>query len=150
MLKFGTYGFLRYAMPLFPRRARRVRRRCSPSLAVIGIIYGALVAFAQNDVKKLVAYSSVAHLGFVRARPRHVERQGVDGAIYRQMLAHGISTGGLFLGIGVLYERRHTRRLAEFGGLWKRDAAFLGAVPDHRRWRSVGPARHCRASSASS
>ena len=115
MLKMGTYGFLRYAMPLFPEGVAV----CAPYisiLSVVGIIYGSLVAFAQTDIKKMIAYSSVAHLGFVVLGLMMWNNKAVDGAVY-QMLAHGISTGALFLCIGVLYERRHTRRLDEFGGI---------------------------------
>ncbi len=115
MLKMGTYGFLRYAMPLFPLGVTAMAPYIS-ALAVIGIIYGSLVAFAQKDIKKLIAYSSVAHLGFVVLGLMIWNDKAVDGALY-QMLAHGISTGGLFLCIGVLYERRHTRRIDEFGGI---------------------------------
>jgi len=92
-------------------------------LAVIGIIYGALMAYVQDDAKKLVAYSSVSHLGFVVLGIMTLTAPGVQGGIY-QMLAHGISTGGLFLGVGVLYDRRHTRRLADFGGLWAKMPLF--------------------------
>jgi NADH-quinone oxidoreductase subunit M len=92
-------------------------------LAVIGIVYGALVAYAQDDVKKLVAYSSVSHLGFCALGLFALTPAGIEGSIYA-MLSHGLTTGGLFLGIGVLYERRHTRRLAEYGGLWKQMPVF--------------------------
>ncbi len=115
LLKFGTYGLLRFAMPFFPRAMVEM----APYLAiasVIGIVYGSLVAFAQTDIKKMIAYSSVAHLGFVVLGLSMWNAKAIDGAVY-QMLAHGISTGGLFLAIGVIYERRHTRRLEEFGGL---------------------------------
>ena len=124
LLKFGIYGFLRFAMPLFPYGAAV----CAPYiaiLAVIGIIYGALVAFAQDDVKKLVAYSSVSHLGFCALGIFALTNQGVSGSIYA-MLSHGLTTGGLFLGIGVLYERRHTRKLSEYGGLWAQMPVFAG------------------------
>jgi len=124
MLKFGIYGFLRYAMPLFPHGAE-VLAPTIAILAVIGIIYGALVAFAQDDVKKLVAYSSVSHLGFCALGIFTLTSYGVSGSIYA-MLSHGLTTGGLFLGIGVLYERRHTRRLAEYGGIWKQMPVFAG------------------------
>ena len=87
-------------------------------LAIIGIIYGAIVSFAQTDVKKLVAYSSVSHLGFVMLGIFALNQQGIQGAIL-QMVNHGISTGALFLLVGFVYERRHTREMAEFGGLWK-------------------------------
>jgi NADH-quinone oxidoreductase subunit M len=124
LLKFGIYGFLRYAMPLFPHGAAY----WAPALAilsVIGIIYGAFVAFAQDDVKKLVAYSSVSHLGFCMIGILSMTAMGISGSIYA-MLSHGLTTGGLFLGIGVLYERRHTRRLAEYGGIWKQMPLFSG------------------------
>jgi NADH-quinone oxidoreductase subunit M len=115
MLKFGTYGLLRYAIPFFPDAFVK----CAPllnTLAVIGIIYGSLVAFAQKDVKKLIAYSSVAHLGFVVLGLGMWNVKAVDGAMIIN-LSHGIATGGLFLCIGVIYERRHTRKIDEFGGL---------------------------------
>ncbi|HMG53226.1 MAG TPA: NADH-quinone oxidoreductase subunit M [Kofleriaceae bacterium] len=124
LLKFGIYGFLRYAMPLFPHGAA-VWAPAIAILAVIGIIYGAFVAFAQDDVKKLVAYSSVSHLGFCAVGVFSLTSWGISGSIYA-MLSHGLTTGGLFLGIGVLYERRHTRRLAEYGGLWKQMPVFSG------------------------
>jgi NADH-quinone oxidoreductase subunit M len=124
LLKFGVYGFIRFAMPMFPHGAEV----CAPwlaGLAVIGIIYGAFVAYAQDDVKKLVAYSSVSHLGFCVIGLFALTGAGVSGSIYA-MLSHGLTTGGLFLGIGVLYERRHTRRLAEYGGLWAQMPVFSG------------------------
>jgi NADH-quinone oxidoreductase subunit M len=124
LLKFGIYGFLRYAIPLFPHGAV-VWAPALAVLAVIGIIYGAFVAFAQDDVKKLVAYSSVSHLGFCMLGVVAFTAMGVEGSIYA-MLSHGLTTGGLFLGIGVLYERRHTRRLAEYGGIWKQMPIFAG------------------------
>ncbi len=124
LLKFGIFGFLRYAMPLFPHGAE-VFAPAIAILAVIGIIYGALVAFAQDDVKKLVAYSSVSHLGFCALGVFALNSYGVEGSIYA-MLSHGLTTGGLFLGIGVLYERRHTRRLSEYGGVWKVMPVFAG------------------------
>jgi NADH-quinone oxidoreductase subunit M len=124
LLKFGIYGFLRYAMPLFPQGAVYWAPALS-ILAVIGIIYGAFVAFAQDDVKKLIAYSSVSHLGFCMIGILSLTAMGVSGSIYA-MLSHGLTTGGLFLGIGVLYERRHTRRLAEYGGIWKQMPIFAG------------------------
>jgi NADH-quinone oxidoreductase subunit M len=124
LLKFGIYGFVRYAFPLFPHGAE-VWAPALAILAVIGIIYGAYVAFAQDDVKKLVAYSSVSHMGFCVLGLVSLSQMGVDGSIYA-MLSHGLTTGGLFLGIGVLYERRHTRRLAEYGGIWKQMPIFAG------------------------
>jgi NADH-quinone oxidoreductase subunit M len=122
LLKFGTYGFIRFALPMFPLAAEMAAPLIA-ILALIGIIYGALMAYVQDDAKKLVAYSSVSHLGFVVLGILTVNATGVQGAIY-QMLAHGISTGGLFLGVGWLYDRRHSRRLADFGGLWKQTPAF--------------------------
>ena len=116
MLKMGTYGLLRFAFPLFPEAALASARRGSRGLAVIGIIYGALVAMVQPDMKKLVAYSSVSHLGFVVLGLCAMNVQGVQGSIY-QMLNHGVSTGGLFMIVGMLSDRRHTRLISEFGGL---------------------------------
>jgi NADH-quinone oxidoreductase subunit M len=115
LLKFGTYGLLRFAIPFFPSALVRSAPLLAV-LAVVGIVYGSLVAFAQKDMKKLVAYSSVAHLGFVVLGIVMWNQMSITGGVY-QMLAHGISTGGLFLCIGVIYERRHTRRIDEFGGL---------------------------------
>jgi NADH-quinone oxidoreductase subunit M len=122
LLKFGTYGFLRYALPMFPLAAEAAAPLIA-ILSVIGIVYGALMAYVQDDAKKLVAYSSVSHLGFVVLGILSLNAAGVQGAIF-QMLAHGISTGGLFLGVGWLYDRRHSRRLADFGGLWKQTPVF--------------------------
>jgi NADH-quinone oxidoreductase subunit M len=116
LLKMGTYGFLRFAFPFFPR-AVLATAPLFVALAVIGIVYGALVAVRQGDMKKLVAYSSVSHLGFVMLGLFALNATAVSGAVY-QMLNHGVSTGGLFLLVGMLYERRHTRALADFGGLW--------------------------------
>ena len=117
LLKLGTYGFLRFAMPLFPQ-AMAAATPFILALAVIGIIYGAAVAMVQPDLKKLVAYSSVSHLGFVMLGLFAANVTGIEGAIY-QMLNHGLSTGALFLLVGMIYERRHTRQIADFGGLWK-------------------------------
>jgi NADH-quinone oxidoreductase subunit M len=117
MLKMGTYGFVRFAIPLFPAIAVEAVPLFL-ALAVVGIIYGALVAMSQPDLKRLIAYSSVSHLGFVMLGIFALNPQGIAGAIY-QMLNHGISTGALFLLVGMLYLRRHTREIAEFGGLWK-------------------------------
>jgi NADH-quinone oxidoreductase subunit M len=115
LLKMGTYGLLRFAFPLFPQAALHFAPYLA-ILAIIGIVYGALVAMVQPDMKKLVAYSSVSHLGFVVLGISALKGNGVQGAVY-QMLAHGISTGGLFLIVGMLSDRRHTRLIAEFGGL---------------------------------
>jgi NADH-quinone oxidoreductase subunit M len=117
LLKMGTYGLVRFAFPLFPSAALAFAPYLAV-LAVIGIIYGALVAMVQPDMKKLVAYSSVSHLGFVVLGIAAMNTQGVQGAVY-QMLNHGVSTGGLFLIVGMLSDRRHTRLIAEFGGLKK-------------------------------
>jgi NADH-quinone oxidoreductase subunit M len=117
LLKMGTYGLVRFAFPLFPLAATYFAPYLA-LLAVIGIIYGALVAMVQPDMKKLVAYSSVSHLGFVVLGIAAMNVQGVQGAVY-QMLSHGISTGGLFLIVGMLSDRRHTRLISEFGGLKK-------------------------------
>jgi NADH-quinone oxidoreductase subunit M len=117
LLKMGTYGFMRFAMPLFPN-ATLTFAPFILTLAVIGIIYGALVAMVQPDLKKLVAYSSVSHLGFCMLGMFAFNREGWAGSIL-QMINHGISTGALFLLVGIVYERRHTRLISEFGGLWK-------------------------------
>jgi NADH-quinone oxidoreductase subunit M len=117
MLKLGTYGFVRFNLGMFPQAAIQAAPVLAV-LAVIGIIYGAIVSYAQTDAKKLVAYSSVSHLGFVILGLFALNPQGIQGAIL-QMVNHGISTGALFLLVGVIYERRHTRELAQFGGLWK-------------------------------
>jgi len=115
LLKMGTYGFARFSLPLFPE-ASRFFAPWMILLAIIGIIYGAFVAMAQADVKKLVAYSSVSHLGFVILGIFSLNPQGLSGAIL-QMVNHGLSTGTLFLLVGIIYERRHTRLISEFGGL---------------------------------
>ena len=117
LLKMGTYGFLRFAIPLFPEAALEAAPFIT-ALAVVGIIYGAMVAMMQEDLKKLVAYSSVSHLGFVMLGLFTFNLQGIEGALY-QMLNHGLSTGALFLIVGMIYERRHTRMIDDFGGLWK-------------------------------
>ncbi|MGA9398918.1 MAG: NADH-quinone oxidoreductase subunit M [Anaerolineaceae bacterium] len=117
LLKMGTYGFLRFNLGLFPQIAREAAPWLA-GLAVIGILYGAVVAFMQKDVKKLVAYSSVSHLGFVILGLFALNQLGIEGAIL-QMVNHGLSTGALFLIVGMLYERRHTRELDAYGGLWK-------------------------------
>jgi NADH-quinone oxidoreductase subunit M len=115
LLKMGTYGLIRFAFPLFPQAAA-VFAPYLAVLAVTGIVYGALVAMVQPDMKKLVAYSSVSHLGFVVLGICAMNTQGVQGAVY-QMLNHGVSTGGLFLIVGMLSDRRHTRLISEYGGL---------------------------------
>ena len=117
LLKMGTYGFIRFAIPLFPVATMQFTPFLA-LLAVVGIIYGALVAMMQDDVKKLVAYSSVSHLGFVMLGIFAMNLQGISGGML-QMINHGISTGALFLIVGFIYERRHTRLIADFGGLSK-------------------------------
>ena len=117
LLKMGTYGFLRFAMPMFPNALLQ----CGPWIAwisIIGIVYGAVVAMVQPDMKKLVAYSSVSHMGFCMLGLMALNSQGFAGSMMT-MLNHGVSTGALFLLVGVIYERRHTRAIADFGGLWK-------------------------------
>jgi NADH-quinone oxidoreductase subunit M len=113
----GTYGILRFCIPLFPEGTVAFTPLIS-KLAVIGIIYGALVAMVQPDLKKLVAYSSVSHLGFVVLGLFALNSQGMQGGII-QMVNHGLSTGALFLLVGMIYDRRHTRMIADFGGLAK-------------------------------
>jgi NADH-quinone oxidoreductase subunit M len=115
LLKMGLYGFIRFAYPLFPRGAELFAPYLAV-LAVIGIVYGALVAWAQTDIKKLVAYSSVSHLGYCVLGFVAFNTVSATGSIY-QMLSHGISTGALFLLVGVLYDRKHTRLIADYGGL---------------------------------
>jgi len=115
LLKMGTYGLMRFNFTLFPDQSRQYAG-IFIALAVIGIIYGALVAMVQPDVKRLVAYSSVAHMGFVILGMFSFTEAGMQGALY-QMLGHGVSTGALFLLVGFIYERRHTREITQFGGL---------------------------------
>jgi NADH-quinone oxidoreductase subunit M len=115
LLKMGTYGFVRFALPLFPVAAVEWVPVVFV-LALVGIVYGSLVAMVQKDIKKLVAYSSVAHLGFVMLGLFALNLQGVSGSVL-QMVNHGLSTGALFLLVGFLYERRHTREIADFGGI---------------------------------
>jgi NADH-quinone oxidoreductase subunit M len=122
LLKFGVYGLIRFAVPLFPYAAHTLGPYLF-ILAVIGIVYGAIVSYAQDDVKKLVAYSSVSHLAFCVLGIFALNVPGIEGALYAA-LSHGLTTSGLFLAIGVLYERRHTRRLSDFGGLWARMPVF--------------------------
>jgi NADH-quinone oxidoreductase subunit M len=117
LLKMGTYGFMRFNLPLFPEAAVTFAPTIAV-LAIIGIIYGAIVSFAQTDVKRLVAYSSVSHLGFVMLGIFSLNEAGLQGAIL-QGVNHGLSTGALFYLVGVIYEKRHTREMAEFGGIWR-------------------------------
>jgi NADH-quinone oxidoreductase subunit M len=115
MLKLGTYGMMRFCLPLFPEAAHRMAQPIAV-LAIIGIIYGALVATVQTDLKRLVAYTSISHLGFVVLGIFAFDTISIQGAVY-QMLSHGVSTGALFLGVGMLYDRRHTHEIKQFGGL---------------------------------
>jgi NADH-quinone oxidoreductase subunit M len=117
LLKMGTYGFLRFNLFLFPEAAVKAAPWVA-LLAVIGILYGAAVSYAQKDIKKLVAYSSVSHLGFVMLGLFALNAQGIEGGIL-QMINHGLSTGALFLLVGMVYEQTHTREFSEYGGLWK-------------------------------
>lgn len=122
LLKLGIYGFIRFAFPMFPQAAIAAAPIIG-WLSVIGIVYGALAAWVQPDMKRLVAYSSVSHLGFCMLGISALTVEGVTGAVY-QCLAHGISTGALFMLVGVLYERRHTRLLADYGGVARRAPRF--------------------------
>jgi NADH-quinone oxidoreductase subunit M len=122
LLKMGTYGFIRFCLPLFPQ-ASTIYAPWISALAVIGIIYGALVAMVQPDAKKLVAYSSVSHLGFVMLGIFSGTIAGLQGSII-QMVNHGLSTGALFLLVGMIYDRRHTRLIADYGGLWRQVPIF--------------------------
>src|SRR5216117_518479 len=122
LLKMGTYGFLRFCLPLFPD-ASLVFGPLMVALAVIGIVYGAWVSIVQPDMKKLVAYSSVSHLGFVMLGIFTLTPQGLVGGVI-QMVNHGLSTGALFLLVGMIYERRHSRLIADYGGLWGVVPAF--------------------------
>ena len=115
MLKLGTYGILRFCLPLFPEAAHRMAQPIAV-LAIIGIVYGALVATVQTDLKRLVAYTSVSHLGFVVLGIFAFNTVSIQGAVF-QMLSHGVSTGALFLGVGMLYDRRHTHEIKQYGGL---------------------------------
>ena len=126
LLKMGTYGLLRLAMPFFPE-AFASYAPLLIVLSLIGIVYGALVALKQQDVKSLVAYSSVSHMGFIVLGLAVANTQAVSGAVL-QMVNHGLSTGALFLMVGLLYERRHTRLFSEFGGLWKSVPVYCGLL----------------------
>jgi NADH-quinone oxidoreductase subunit M len=118
LLKMGGYGFLRFSVPMFPVASQEFAPLVF-ALSVIAIIYTSLVALAQEDVKKLIAYSSVAHMGFVTMGIFSFTVQGLDGAIF-QMLSHGLVSGALFLCVGVVYDRMHTREIAAYGGLVNR------------------------------
>ncbi len=122
LLKMGTYGFLRFAIPLFPQALEKLLPLLSV-LSIIGIIYGGLMALIQKDVKSLVAYSSVSHMGLIMLAVFALNLEGIEGAIY-QMLNHGLSTGALFLIVGILYERAHTRLIKDFGGVSRQMPVF--------------------------
>ena len=159
LLKLGGYGLLRFAVPLFPDAARATVAPLIIVLSLIAIVYGAIVALVQPDFKKLVAYSSVSHMGFVTLGIFVFTEQGLHGAVL-QMIAHGIITGALFLLVGVIYERTHDRTIAKMGGLagadagLRRDLRLLRAgqprparpgrlrrrVPGHR-WRASSSGR---------
>jgi NADH-quinone oxidoreductase subunit M len=117
LLKMGTYGFLRFSLTLFPQASVDFAPLLLV-LATIGILYGAIVATVQRDMKKLVAYSSVAHLGFVVLGIFALTTQGIEGGLFT-MISHGLTTGALVLIVGMMYERRHTRAIADYGGIWK-------------------------------
>jgi NADH-quinone oxidoreductase subunit M len=120
----GTYGLLRFSLPLFPGSFVRLTPYIA-ILAVIGIIYGALLSIVQKDMKKLVAYSSVSHLGFIVLGIFALTQESIQGSVI-QMLNHGLSTGALFLIVGMIYERRHTKLISEFGGIKKVMPVFAG------------------------
>ena len=143
LLKLGGYGFIRFALPLFPDAAQT----CAPLiivLSLIAIIYGAIVAIVQPDLKKLVAYSSVSHMGFVTLGIFVFQQQGLQGAVL-QMVNHGLITGALFLCVGVIYERTHDRTIANMGGLARPDAGLRRASSASSCW----PASACPAWPAS-
>jgi len=124
LLKMGTYGFVRFSLPLLPEASLYFMPLMS-ILGVIGIIYGALLALAQSDMKKLIAYSSISHLGFVILGIFALNANGIQGGMI-QMINHGISTSGLFFIVGFLYNRRHTREISEYGGLAKQVPILAG------------------------
>ncbi len=124
LLKMGAYGFLRFALPIFPDALRKFLPVLG-ILCLISIIYGGLMALIQKDVKSLVAYSSVSHMGLIMLAVFALNLEGIEGAIY-QMLNHGLSTGALFLCVGILYERAHTRLIKDFGGVSKQMPIFSG------------------------
>jgi NADH-quinone oxidoreductase subunit M len=126
LLKLGTYGFVRLGLPLFPEAAH-LAAPLFVGLGIAGIWYGAWLAFAQSDVKKLVAYSSVSHMGLVVAAVFAANSIGLAGGVL-QMVTHGVTTGALFLLVGVLYDRAHTRELADFGGVWRKMPIFSAVL----------------------
>ncbi|MFQ5555644.1 MAG: NuoM family protein, partial [Acidimicrobiia bacterium] len=124
LLKLGTYGFLRFNLTLFPDASVRLAPWIA-AIAVIGIVYGAVVAIVQPDVKRLIAYSSVSHLGFIVLGTFALTAQGLQGGVI-QMVNHGLTTGALFLLVGMIYDRRHTREISEYGGLARVMPVFAG------------------------
>jgi NADH-quinone oxidoreductase subunit M len=124
LLKMGAYGLIRFGIPLFPDAARELTPVIL-TLAVVGIVYGALIAMMQKDLKRLIAYSSVAHLGFVILGLFSGSREAISGGVL-QMVNHGLSTGALFMLVGALYDRRHTREIADYGGLAKSVPVLAG------------------------
>ena len=115
LIKMGAYGFLRFSIPLFPDAAKTMAP-VMLTLSVIAIIYGGVICFAQTDLKRLIAYSSVSHMGFVTLGIFSLNTQGLEGGIL-QMINHGIVTGALFLSVGIIYEKTHSREIADYGGL---------------------------------
>jgi NADH-quinone oxidoreductase subunit M len=136
LLKLGSYGFLRLALPMLPRACEQVGVPLIGTLSVIGIVYGSFCALAQNDIKKLVAYSSVAHLGFCMLGLFSLQPEGINGGIL-QMINHGLSTGALFCIVGMFYERYHTRQLTELGGLANR-MPLLAVAMVYTSFASIG------------
>jgi NADH-quinone oxidoreductase subunit M len=126
LLKMGGYGFLRFSLPMFPV-ASEIMTDFVFFLSVVAIIYTSLVAMMQEDMKKLVAYSSVAHMGFVTMGIFAANQQGVDGAMF-QMISHGFISGALFLGVGVIYDRMHTREIAAYGGIVNRMPVYAAVM----------------------
>ena len=143
LLKMGGYGFLRFSMPMFPE-ASEMFAPLVFVLSIVAIIYTSLVALAQEDMKKLIAYSSVAHMGFVTMGIFTLTHQGVEGGIF-QMLSHGVVSGALFLCVGVVYDRMHTREIAAYGGLVNRMPVMPPAS-----WCLRWPLSACRVPAASS
>ena len=148
LLKMGGYGFLRFSLPMFPDASLVLPERSSTSFSVVAIVYTSLVALVQEDMKKLIAYSSVAHMGFVTMGIFSMTRQGVDGAVF-QMISHGLVSGALFLCVGVVYDRMHTRDIAAYGGLANQVCRFTLASSCSSPWPTWVCPEH-QASSANS
>ena len=147
LLKMGGYGFLRFSLPMFPK-ASEMFAPFVFALSIVAIIYTSLVALMQEDMKKLIAYSSVAHMGFVTMGIFTLTRQGIDGAMF-QMISHGLVSGALFLCVGVVYDRMHTREIAAYGGLVNRMPLYAFTFMVFTM-ANVGLPGTSRASSASS